>query len=73
MIEPEPEPEPELEQKNDYEGSHFTPDVICPFCHKNVKNHAKGCIGKRFSYTNKDKSTAFTLLSSFRSAKVAVL
>ena len=62
MTEPEPEPEPELEQENDYEGSHFTPDIICPFCHQNVKNHSKGCIGKRFSHTSKDKSENFERL-----------
>ncbi len=62
MIEPEPEPEPELEQKNDYEGSHFTPDIICPFCHQNVNKHTRNCIGKRFSYTSKDKSENFERL-----------
>jgi hypothetical protein len=50
MTEPEPEPDTE------HEGSHFTPDVICPFCHQNVKKHAKDCIGKRFTYTAKDRS-----------------
>ena len=39
--------EPEPEQDTEYEGSHFTPDIICPFCHQNVKEHAKDCIGKR--------------------------
>ena len=60
--EPEPEPEPELEPKDGYEGTHFTPDIICPFCHQNVKNHTKGCIGKRFSYTSNDKSENFERL-----------
>ena len=54
MTEPEPEPEPE--QTNDYEGTHVTPDVICPFCHQNVLKHTKNCIGKRFSFSTKDKS-----------------
>ena len=27
----------EPEQKPKYEGSHFTPDIICPFCHKEHK------------------------------------
>jgi len=31
--------EPEPEQDTEYEGSHFTPDIICPFCHQNVKKH----------------------------------
>jgi hypothetical protein len=48
--------EPEPEQDTEYEGSHFTPDIICPFCHQNVKKHAKDCIGKRFTYTAKDRS-----------------
>ena len=42
------EPEPEPEQDAEYQGSHFTPDVFCPFCNQNVKQHAKGCIGKDF-------------------------
>jgi len=29
MTEPEPEPEPEQPIEN--EGSHFTPDVFCPY------------------------------------------
>ncbi|NQZ55320.1 MAG: hypothetical protein HRS51_02325 [Candidatus Nitrosopelagicus sp.] len=33
--------EPEPEQDTEYEGSHFTPDIICPFCHQNVKNMPK--------------------------------
>ena len=48
--------EPEPEQDTKYEGSHFTPDIICPFCHQNVKEHVKDCIGKRFLHTAKDKS-----------------
>ena len=54
MTESEPEPEPE--QDIEYQGSHFTPDVFCPFCNQNVKQHAKGCIGKRFAYTAKDRA-----------------
>jgi len=42
--------------KDDYDGSHFTPDVFCPFCNQNVKKHAKNCIGKRFPFTSKDKA-----------------
>ena len=42
--------------KDDYDGSHFTPDIMCPFCNQNVKKHAKDCIGKRFTYTAKDRS-----------------
>jgi len=42
--------------KDDYDGSHFTPDVFCPFCNQNVKKHAKDCIGKRFPFTSKDKA-----------------
>ena len=42
--------------KDDYDGSHFTPDVFCPFCNQNVKKHAKDCVGKRFTYTAKDRS-----------------
>ena len=60
---PEPEPEPEPEETDDYGGVHVTPDVICPFCRQNVLKHAKGCIGKRFSFTNKDKSKNFERLS----------
>jgi len=52
----EPEPEPEPEQDAEYQGSHFTPDVFCPLCNQNVKEHAKGCIGKRFTSTAKDRS-----------------
>ena len=54
MTESEPEPEPV--QNNEYQGSHFTPDIICPFCNQNVKEHAIGCIGKRFASTAKDRS-----------------
>ena len=50
------EPEPEPEQETEYEGSHFIPDVFCPFCNQNVKQHAKDCIGKRFTYTAKDRA-----------------
>jgi len=46
----------EPEQDKKYEGSHFTPDIICPFCHKNIKEHVKDCIGKRFCVTAKDRS-----------------
>ena len=42
--------------KDDYDGSHFTPDIFCPFCNQNVKKHAKDCIGKRFPFTSKDKT-----------------
>jgi len=45
MTEPEPEPEQFIEDG----PSHFTPDVICSFCHQNVKQHKKGCVVKRFS------------------------
>ena len=53
MTEPEPEPEPE--QSVEDGPSHFTPDVICPFCHQNVKQHKEGCIGKRFPKSAKDR------------------
>ena len=56
------EPEPEPEQTTENGPNHFTPDIICPFCHQNVKQHAKGCIGKRFSYTAKDRSKNFERL-----------
>ena len=52
MTESEPEPEQHIE--NDV--GHFTPDIICPFCNKNTKKHAKGCVGKRFSHTAKDRA-----------------
>ena len=52
----EPEPEPEPEQEIEYQGSHFTPDIICPLCNQDVKQHAKDCVGKRFSNTSKDKA-----------------
>ena len=55
MTEPEPEPEPEPEQDTEYQGIHFTPDIICPFCRQNVKQHKKGCVGKRFSKSAKDR------------------
>jgi len=42
--------------KDDYDGSHFTPDIFCPFCNQNVKKHAKDCSGKRFPFTSKDKA-----------------
>ena len=42
--------------KDGYDGSHFTPDIFCPFCNQNVKKHAKDCIGKRFPFTAKDKT-----------------
>ena len=48
--------EPEPEQDIKYQGSHFTPDIICSFCHQNVKEHVKDCIGKRFNHTSKDRS-----------------
>ena len=48
--------EPEPEQDTKYEGSHFTPDIICPFCHQNIKKHVKDCIGTRFCVTAKDRS-----------------
>ena len=51
MTEPEPEPEQSIEDS----PSHFTPDVICPFCHQNVKQHKKGCVGKRFPKSAKDR------------------
>ena len=51
MTEPEPEPEPSTEDG----PSHFTPDVICPFCHQNVKQHKEGCVGKRFPKSAKDR------------------
>ena len=50
MTEPEPEPEPSTEDG----PSHFTPDVICPFCHQNVKQHKKVCFVKRFPKSAKD-------------------
>ena len=53
MVESEPNPEPEQQE---FQGSHFTPDVICPFCNQNIKKHAKGCVGKRFSHTVKDRT-----------------
>ena len=53
MTEPEPEPEPEQTTENG--PSHFTPDIFCPLCHQNVKQHKDGCIGKRFTYTAKDR------------------
>ena len=53
MVESEPNSESEQQE---YQGSHFTPDVICPFCNQNTKKHAKGCVGKRFSHTAKDKA-----------------
>jgi len=28
--------EPEPEQDTEYEGSHFTPDIFCTFCHQIV-------------------------------------
>ena len=55
MTEPEPEPEPEPEQSIEDDPSHFTPDVICPFCHHNVKQHKEGCVGKRFPKSAKDR------------------
>ena len=53
MTEPEPEPEPEQTTENG--PSHFTPDIFCPLCHQNVKQHKDGCIGKRFTHTAKDR------------------
>ena len=53
MTEPEPEPEPEQTTENG--PSHFTPDIFCPLCHQNVKQHKDGCIGKRFTHTTKDR------------------
>ena len=47
----EPEPEEPVEDG----PSHFTPDIICPFCHHNVKKHKEGCIGKRFPKSAKDR------------------
>ena len=47
----EPEPEEPVEDG----PSHFTPDVICPFCHQNVKKHKEGCVGKRFPKSAKDR------------------
>ena len=40
-----------------YEGTHFTPDIICPFCGKNEKKHTKGCIGIRFDRKTKSKNS----------------
>ena len=62
MTKSDPEPEPEPEQSAEYQGTHFTPDIICPLCNQNVKQHAKGCVGKRFSYTSKDRSENFKRL-----------
>ena len=53
MTEPEPEPEPE--QSVEDSPSHFTPDIIFPFCHQNVKQHKEGCVGKRFPKSAKDR------------------
>ena len=47
--------EPEPEQPIVDEVGHFTPDIICPFCHQNVKQHKKGGVGKRFSKSAKDR------------------
>jgi len=47
--------EPEPEQPTVGEVDHFTPDIICPFCHQNVKQHNKGCVGKRFSNSAQDR------------------
>ena len=62
MTETEPKPDTGLKQNDSSDGSHYTPDKFCPFCNQNVKKHAKGCIGKRFSYTNKDRSENFERL-----------
>ena len=40
-----------------YEGTHFIPDIICPFCGKNEKKHTKGCIGIRFDRKTKSKNS----------------
>ena len=53
MTESEPEPEPEEPVEDG--PSHFTPDIICPFCHQNVKKHKEGCVGKRFPKSAKDR------------------
>ena len=47
--------EPEPEQPTVDEMGHFTPDIICPFWHQNVKQHKKGCVGKRFPKSAKDR------------------
>ena len=52
----------ESDEPIENEGSHYIPDIICPFCHQNVKQHAKDCIGKRFSYTARDRSKNFERL-----------
>ena len=41
--------------KDDYDGSHFTPDIMCPFCNQNVKNMPR-LYWKRFPFTSKDKA-----------------
>ena len=45
----------ESDESIENEGSHFIPDIICPFCHQNVKQHKDGCVGKRFAHTAKDR------------------
>ena len=47
--------ESEPEQPVENEGSHYIPDIICPFCHQHVKQHKDGCVGKRFAHTAKDR------------------
>jgi len=38
--------EPEPEQPTVGEVDHFTPDIICPFCHQNVSNTRKAVLEK---------------------------
>ena len=45
----------ESDEPIENEGSHYIPDIICPFCHQNVKQHKDGCVGKRFAHTAKDR------------------
>ena len=46
----------ESDEPIENEGSHYIPDIICPFCHQNVKQHKDGCVGKRFAHTAKDRA-----------------
>ena len=45
----------ESDEPIENDGSHYIPDIICPFCHQNVKQHKDGCVGKRFANTAKDR------------------
>ena len=45
----------ESDEPIENEGSHYIPDIICPFCHQNVKQHKDGCVGKRFPKSAKDR------------------